>query len=447
VPGEASRGKMKRLSLFSSASDSDLVTVAVALYDFNGLRADNLQFKKGDLVTVLEMEESGWWKGCNSDGKVGIFPYNYVELHDDIGSFLIVEALYNFEAQSSDQLSFKKGDEFTLLKEMSVDWWYGQKSDGSEGVFPANRVKKTEEVNHVLARAEKERWSLIKKEKKKELKLAAKEREALKLQQIKQKDEEEKARLAKEAREAEERAKKAEEELAALRAEASLFKRQKEQEKSSNSKSARDSVARQRLAIKNQARKSSTRWQGMAPGPPPELEKEKAKYLKEKNADDDLFGPAPPLNTDEILAPTKQPSKVVSEPDDESVPDAESVKSEAPPPRVFQYNSKFANLGGGSTCRKCGKSVGFADKIKALGGEWHKDCFRCSTCSVVLRQGEWREHNKFPYCHKCHAAGFGMKGFGFGGSLAPNVETGRSGAARKATSELDESSVFETLKE
>ena len=37
-----------------------------------------LQFEKGDLITVMKMVDGGWWEGvCN--GKVGWFPGNYVE--------------------------------------------------------------------------------------------------------------------------------------------------------------------------------------------------------------------------------------------------------------------------------------------------------------------------------------------------------------------------------
>lgn len=38
-------------------------TMAVALYDFPGVREDNLPFKKGDVITILQMNENGWWKG------------------------------------------------------------------------------------------------------------------------------------------------------------------------------------------------------------------------------------------------------------------------------------------------------------------------------------------------------------------------------------------------
>jgi len=131
--------------------------------------------------------------------------------------------------------------------------------------------------------------------------------------------------------------------------------------------------------------------------------------------------------------------------EDEPAPE-EPAPTPAPAPEPaapkFKYNSRFANLGGGSRCANCGKIVGFADKVKALGKEYHTNCFRCATCSVVLRQGEWRSHGDFPYCQKCHAQGFGIKGFGFGGSVVP-VSAGDG----PAQAEIDDKPIFDVLKE
>ena len=46
------------------------VTLATALFDFEGMREDNLQFKAGDVITILEMNDNGWWKGFSRDGCV-----------------------------------------------------------------------------------------------------------------------------------------------------------------------------------------------------------------------------------------------------------------------------------------------------------------------------------------------------------------------------------------
>ncbi|KAG5986191.1 ESCRT-0 subunit protein hse1 [Claviceps pusilla] len=49
-----------------------------ALYDFVPSEAGELEFKKGDVIAVLESVYKDWWRG-SLKGNTGIFPLNYVE--------------------------------------------------------------------------------------------------------------------------------------------------------------------------------------------------------------------------------------------------------------------------------------------------------------------------------------------------------------------------------
>lgn len=50
-----------------------------------------------------------------------------------------VVALYDFEGQSAEDLSFKEGDKILVVKktQSTDDWWTGELR-GRKGVFPAN---------------------------------------------------------------------------------------------------------------------------------------------------------------------------------------------------------------------------------------------------------------------------------------------------------------------
>ncbi len=62
----------------SSGTTAATVSRVKALFDFQPSEAGELQFRKGDIITVLESVYKDWWKG-SLRGQTGIFPLNYVE--------------------------------------------------------------------------------------------------------------------------------------------------------------------------------------------------------------------------------------------------------------------------------------------------------------------------------------------------------------------------------
>lgn len=52
--------------------------IVQAEYSFKGENNDELCFKKGDVITVTQREDGGWWEGTHGE-MTGWFPSNYVK--------------------------------------------------------------------------------------------------------------------------------------------------------------------------------------------------------------------------------------------------------------------------------------------------------------------------------------------------------------------------------
>ncbi|XP_072443144.1 crk-like protein [Chiloscyllium punctatum] len=50
------------------------------LYDFPGNDVEDLPFKKGELLVIVEKPEEQWWSARNKDGRLGMIPVPYVEV-------------------------------------------------------------------------------------------------------------------------------------------------------------------------------------------------------------------------------------------------------------------------------------------------------------------------------------------------------------------------------
>ncbi|KAI3660798.1 hypothetical protein MP638_001847 [Amoeboaphelidium occidentale] len=82
-------------------------------------------------------------------------------------------------------------------------------------------------------------------------------------------------------------------------------------------------------------------------------------------------------------------------------------------------------------CPTCTKEVYFAEKVTALGKDWHRACLKCNQCGKALTPGSFNEKDGKGYCAKpCYQALFGPKGYGFGGATESFKSYGGDGSAK-----------------
>ncbi|KAJ5073179.1 sh3 and f-bar domain-containing protein [Anaeramoeba ignava] len=134
----------------SYSTTGDQVT---ALYDYDGEGENDLSFSAGEVITVTNKHDGGWWEGSIGN-RTGLFPSNFVDSgggdnadQQDYSqqstqlSGEQVQALYDYEAQAEGELSLVAGEFLTVISE-DAGWYIGKNSNGQEGAFPGNYVEK-----------------------------------------------------------------------------------------------------------------------------------------------------------------------------------------------------------------------------------------------------------------------------------------------------------------
>ncbi|KZT68105.1 LIM-domain-containing protein [Daedalea quercina L-15889] len=83
-------------------------------------------------------------------------------------------------------------------------------------------------------------------------------------------------------------------------------------------------------------------------------------------------------------------------------------------PMVPMATGRQWGLGGSNpSCGKCGKTVYFAEQVKAIGKTYHKGCLRCTECNTHLDSTRLTERDGNPYCHRCYSKLYGPQGSGY----------------------------------
>ncbi|GFO09110.1 E3 ubiquitin-protein ligase sh3rf1 [Plakobranchus ocellatus] len=110
---------------------------AKALYDYESDVAEDLTFKKGDIINLKRQIDDNWFQGELS-GAVGHFPSNFVQVLVPLLQLPQCKALFDFELTDEgekDCLSFKKDEMLTVIRRVDENWLEGRKGD-KIGIFP-----------------------------------------------------------------------------------------------------------------------------------------------------------------------------------------------------------------------------------------------------------------------------------------------------------------------
>lgn len=117
---------------------------AVALYDFPGQTAEDLSFLKGALISVTQRVDAEWSRG-RLDGREGLFPSAFTHactaqpMAGQTAVVGVAKALFDFSAESEDELTLKTGDVVTGLVCVDDDWFLGT-AGGRHGLVPKNYI-------------------------------------------------------------------------------------------------------------------------------------------------------------------------------------------------------------------------------------------------------------------------------------------------------------------
>lgn len=109
------------------------------LYDFEGESSQELSLRQGNTVRVLGMLDKDWALG-ELRGSRGRFPVAFLEPESRQPAGCPAIALYSFSAEQDGDLGFSEGDTVVVLSRINKDWLLGE-LNGRRGQFPASFVQ------------------------------------------------------------------------------------------------------------------------------------------------------------------------------------------------------------------------------------------------------------------------------------------------------------------
>ncbi|KAK9955927.1 hypothetical protein ABG768_015766 [Culter alburnus] len=154
-PKEEPSGK-KKSGGDSSSADPLLLDQYVAVTDYEKQESSEISLYVGQVVEVIEKNESGWWFVSSEDAQ-GWVPATCLEAQDDPDDFSFpaeeeekYTAIYPYSARDQDEIDLERGMTVEVIQKNLEGWWK-IRYQGKEGWAPASYLKKADILSQKMA--------------------------------------------------------------------------------------------------------------------------------------------------------------------------------------------------------------------------------------------------------------------------------------------------------
>ncbi|XP_018546883.1 SH3 and PX domain-containing protein 2B isoform X3 [Lates calcarifer] len=152
--GKKKSGFVERATTFlkrgdSTAADPLLLDQYVAVTDYEKQESSEISLHVGQVVEVIEKNESGWWFVSSEDAQ-GWVPATCLEAQDDPDDFTLpgeeeekYSVIYPYSARDQDEIDLERGMIVEVIQKNLEGWWK-IRYQGREGWAPASYLKKAD---------------------------------------------------------------------------------------------------------------------------------------------------------------------------------------------------------------------------------------------------------------------------------------------------------------
>ncbi|XP_037835140.1 SH3 and PX domain-containing protein 2B isoform X2 [Kryptolebias marmoratus] len=152
--GRKKTGFVERATTFlkrgdSTSADPLLPEQYVAVTDYEKQESTEISLQVGQVVEVIEKNESGWWFVCSEDAQ-GWVPATCLEAQDDPDDFSLpgeeeekYSVIYPYAARDQDEIDLERGMIVEVIQKNLEGWWK-IRYQGREGWAPASYLKKAD---------------------------------------------------------------------------------------------------------------------------------------------------------------------------------------------------------------------------------------------------------------------------------------------------------------